>query len=108
MFEHSLVRALRIYLALERQLGIEPPLLVMLSLVGVRGYAMAVRDTLFTVGPPSKIDRDTLVVPEELVENYERLPEDILKRTFDTIWNATGWSRSMNYDEEGHWLGTLT
>lgn len=102
--EHRVVTALGTYLTLQQQLGVELPLLVMLSLVGVRGYAMAVRENLVSVGHTYTIDRDALVVPEELVESYDRAPEDILKRAFDAVWNATGWSRSMNYDDAGNWL----
>ena len=28
-------------------------------------------------------------------------PDAVLKPCFDSIWNACGYPRSMNYDEEG-------
>lgn len=27
----------------------------------------------------------------------------LLKATFDSIWSATGWKESQNYDEHGNW-----
>jgi hypothetical protein len=27
----------------------------------------------------------------------------VIRPVFDSIWNAAGWPRSMNYDEAGEW-----
>ena len=46
--------------------------------------------------------QDTLLVPEVVFERYEGLvPETILKPCFDVVWNAFGFSRSLNYDDSG-------
>jgi hypothetical protein len=52
------------------------------------------------------IDRDSLVVPEILVESFDFDAAQIMKPAFDTVWNAAGFPRSMNYDEKtGKWVG---
>jgi hypothetical protein len=88
--------------ALER-LGVKPPFVVMLSLVGVAGYQIAVPQGAFA-GEGSPIDRDTLVVPEILIERPEDDLTQAMKPSFDAVWNAAGWPRSRNYDAQGHWL----
>ena len=76
----------------------------MLSLLGVSGYVMGVDPQSRIQRNENPIDRSDLIVPEEVIDTYDRAAEDILKPCFDAIWNATGWERSMNYDAEGRWL----
>jgi len=47
------------------------------------------------------IDRDILQLPEVIVENYDDKAEDVLRPCFDSIWNACGFARSLNYNEQG-------
>lgn len=103
-YEHYLVVALRAYLAFLNQVGVEPPIALMLSLLGVAGYTMAVNSQRYFQLDEYPIDRNDLLVPEVVIDSYDRAAEDILKPCFDAIWNATGWERSMNYDEQGRWL----
>jgi hypothetical protein len=49
------------------------------------------------------IDRDMLLLPEVVIENYNVEAQHILKPCFDSIWNACGLSESLNYDENGDW-----
>lgn len=49
------------------------------------------------------IDRDMLPVAEVMIENFGGQPHTILRPIFDAVWNAAGWPRSMNYDEQGNW-----
>jgi hypothetical protein len=79
------------------QLGIVPPVVVALTLTGVKGFTIA------RGFGRNEIDRDILV-PEEMVESYDRSPGAILKPLFDMIWNACGLPRSENFDENGQWI----
>jgi hypothetical protein len=102
-FEKELLQALRRYLFAQKQLGVEPPLFVMLSLLGVSGYTMGVKSTSFAWGHAHPIDRDALLVPEIVVESFDCDPAEAMRPIFDAVWNAAGWPRSMNYDETGKW-----
>ena len=96
--EQELLDAVERFFSIQKQLGVEPPLLVMLSLLGVSGY------TIYVDVPPvdtQRIDRDALLVPEVLVESFGRDPAEVMKPAFDAIWNAAGWPGSMNYDDTG-------
>src|SRR5207302_590760 len=46
-YENKLIEVLPGYLSIQEELGIELPTLIMLSLLGVRGYYMAVGEHLF-------------------------------------------------------------
>jgi len=66
---------------------------------------MAVNRSRFLWDEAHPIDRDALLVPEVMVESFEFDSAEILKPILDAVWNATGWPRSMNYDESGKWIG---
>lgn len=106
VYERELLKALPTFLSIQKRLGVEPPLFIMLSLLGVSGYVMAVDRRLDRFGDHVyPIDRDTLVLPEIVIENFEIDPAEIMRPIFDATWNAAGWPRSMCYDDEGNWTG---
>lgn len=104
-FEETLLEALPKYTRVQDRLGVEPPVFVMLSLLGVRGRFMQVNTPEFSGIKNVQIDRDALLVPEIMVESLDYSPEEVLRQAFDAVWRAAGWERSMNYDEEGRWVG---
>ncbi len=42
-------------------------------------------------------------LPEVFVENYDVKAADVLKPCFDAIWNACGFRKSFNYNDEEEW-----
>lgn len=103
LFERAILEALPRFVKILKRSDISPPVFIMLSLLGVSGYVMAVRGRGFSHGD-TPIDRDALIVPEVLVENFELNPDELMKPVFDAIWNAAGWPRSLNYDNDGKWV----
>jgi len=106
-YEQELLEALPRFLCCQEQLGVKPPLFIMATMLGVRGYTLAVSKRLSGIGRRHvhHIDRDVLTVPEVLVESFDCDPHQIMKPVFDAVWNAAGWKRSMNYNDEGRWVG---
>jgi hypothetical protein len=103
-YEEALLFGLRRILDLQKRLGVEPPVVVMLSLLGVKGYMMYIpMERRFGGGRP--IDRDALLIPERLVEDLDADVDTVLRPVFDALWNATGWPGSINFDELGKWVG---
>ena len=99
-FEERVIGALGRYLKLEEELELQPPLFVMLSMVDVKGYKMSTgvfRDD----GDP--IDRDSLFLPDIIVEAYDVPAARLLRPAFDALWQASGFARSPSYDKEGDW-----
>jgi hypothetical protein len=104
VYERDIIDGLRRYSSIQKELGVEPPLLVMLNLVSVLSYTMGV-DQRYSFYNGHPIDRDTLIVPEVMVENFGFDPAAALRPAFDAVWNAAGWPRSINYNNEGNWVG---
>ena len=48
---------------------------------------------------------DVLNLPEIVIEERAAEPTKVLRPLFDMVWNAFGFSRSFNYDEQGNWSG---
>jgi hypothetical protein len=103
-YEKELLSALPRFLSIQKELGVDPPLFIMLSLVGVKGYDMAVDRLLFLGRDSHPIDRDTLQIPEVMIERFDINPAEVMKPIFDAVWNAAGFPRSMNYDKNGKWV----
>ena len=103
LFEQELMRSLSAYLSLMKELSIELPAYVFLALLGVRGYAMGTSG--HWMGPAPLVDRDNLLFSEAVVQSYTDEPKDVLHPLFDSVWNAAGLSRSLNYGHNGDWTG---
>lgn len=86
-----------------KKMEIEPPFILMMSLTGVKhrqlyvGNRYSFRRTV--------IDRDVLPLPDVLVRDYGFDPGQEMRPIFDAIWNAAGWARCFNYDDNGKWTG---
>lgn len=102
--ETRLIEATRDYLSLLVSLGITGPVAVALSFLGVRGYKLSMQN-VFEPDEPGVLDRDDLVVPDTLVDDLGCDVATMLKSTFDIVWNAFGWPRSLGYDDHGSWTG---
>ncbi|MHC5730919.1 MAG: hypothetical protein ACYTXY_43820, partial [Nostoc sp.] len=61
-YEEKLIDSLQKYLELQKNLELNPPILIMLSLLGVKGYTMGVESSWLDQENP--IDRDILIIPE--------------------------------------------
>jgi len=103
-YEKELLNALPRFLLIQKELGVDPPLFIMLSLLGVKGYTMAVDRIRFFGHDLHPIDRDALLVPEVMIDRFDINPAEFMRPIFNAVWNATGFPRSMNYDESGKWV----
>jgi hypothetical protein len=103
LYEQNLINSLSNYLSVLKTLTVEPPIFVFLTLLGVKGYRMGT-NRVDDLDELNAIDRDIILLPEILIENYQVVAEHVLMPCFDTIWNACGFSNSWNY-EDGKWVG---
>jgi hypothetical protein len=78
-------------------LGVAPPIIIMLTLVGMRGWRIMARSD----GSAGMFDRDPVFLPELVLETFDNLNQDELKPLLDTAWNAAGSAGSPNYDRDG-------
>lgn len=101
IFEPKLILSVEGYFKLLKDLNASPPFVIMLTLIGVKGLIMGVDRFSFSAQQP--IDRDLLMLPDILVEDFNVDAKKVLRPVFDMVWQACGWERSMNYDEKGNW-----
>lgn len=101
-YEERLIQSLSIYLDVLKSLNVELPIFIFLSLINVKNYSMYVG----RLYPPNDhtIDRDILLLPEIIIDNYETSADILLKPCFDSIWNACGYPKSLNYNNNGRWF----
>jgi Putative DNA-binding domain len=105
-FEERLIKATRTYLTILKELGAATPLMLNLSLLGVKDYKLKTEVYAATArADQSPIDRDDLLLPGQLIQSFEEQPEKILHSSFNAVWNAAGFDESLNYDENENWTG---
>jgi hypothetical protein len=102
-YEQEIEGSLASILGFLRRLSIEPPLALLLTLTGVRGLTMAL-DPRRMAYRPHTIDRDLLLLPEVIIEEYEKSAQENLAPLFVMIWQAAGFDRNYNYDQQGQRL----
>lgn len=98
-FERKVLGAVQTYLSLQAELGVSPPILVMLTLLGVKGYAMLAPYRGYYDRMDGEIDRDDLLVPESLVQSFEYDLGEVMRPILDQVWNAAGQQSSPIFNE---------
>jgi hypothetical protein len=108
-FEKRLLQAVKQHIGLQQFLGCAPPVFIMVSLLGVRGYKISHGSY-----PPSlteEIDRTNLIISDTVIDTFEGGSDyiaEVMRPVFDTIWNAANYAASPNYDKDGkyrRWWG---
>ena len=89
-----------------KDLGVPSPLIIMLTLEGVKGINYAVISNTWGDPRPALPD-DILFLPECFLENYGTKQEyhKAIRPAFDALWNAIGFSESQFFNDDGIWVG---
>ena len=131
-FERTFIRAAGRRLALLKTLGVTSPVMLYLSLLGVKGCRIKLdtsrqRRAYFSLQEETEqypIDRDDLLVGGILIENIQEeklegtaskeLGENkyvtaarIVRSAIDAVWNAAGCHGSLHYNSDGDWTGGI-
>ena len=101
-FEYYTLEMVKEYLSFAEAFEVEPPFLIFLSLVGVRGCILGLNPGIFLRGANVPLAEDVLTLPEVVVEESNGPLDMALKPAFDMVWNAFGLVGSLNYDETGN------
>jgi hypothetical protein len=96
-FEQHFISTLPELLAVQEELGVSPPILIMLSLIGIENFRLAVQGGLSPL-----IGRAVVPLSEVLVDRFDCDPAIVLKPVFDMLWNAAGYEGCANYDADGN------
>jgi hypothetical protein len=97
----SLLKATSNYLKALKELNVPEPVVVKLSIIGAKGYKLAIgRDASFPASP-KVIDRDVLHLPESVIYNYDSDIRETIRPILDGLWNASGHDSCTLYDSKG-------
>jgi hypothetical protein len=111
VYERELLQTIPKWLDALKSMSVEPPVVLMLSLLGVKDYWMYV-DLEFGWDGARAINRDQLLLPGAMIETLDLETTgrttsnnvfDTMRPMFDQIWNACGYVRSLNFDQDGNW-----
>lgn len=94
--EENIIKSVTEYLLAIKILNIELPIIVFLTLYGVKGYKIKDKPYMF-FSESYEIDRDILTLPEILIDKDNMEIGDACQPCFDAIWNAGGYPGSPNY-----------
>ena len=90
------------HLSLLNELNINPPYLVMLSILNTKECKIKVsRSHLLRFDPVVRSNQ--IILPDIFLEKHPVKMSVELKPLFDLLWNAFGFPGSPNYDKEGNW-----
>ncbi len=104
--ETHVFKSLPYYINGLRDLGVPPPLIVLITLEGVKDAAYKVSNSIFDDQEPV-IERDVVFLPECVVNEYGEVAEyhRAVKPAFDALWNTAGYSSAQTFSADGIWIG---
>ncbi|MFH7325275.1 helix-turn-helix domain-containing protein [Desulfurivibrio sp. C05AmB] len=100
--EEQILSTFPMYLRSYEALSVETPFFVFLTFIGVKEYNFAVKYSPFR--QTNTVDLDLIQLPEIIIETYDTEAQTILRPLFDMVWNAWGYDKCYNYNEEGNWV----
>jgi hypothetical protein len=75
--------------------------MAMVSLIGMKDWRMGAGARYRR--SEQHFDRSPLLCPDVVLESVEGEVVALSRPLLDLAWNASGFDRSMNYDNEGNW-----
>jgi len=98
--EDNILENVKSCLRFQKEFGVNPPIQFYLTMLDVKGFKIPdLRIPPFLRGRP--IDRNELIFQKITIEDYDENLDEILKRCFNRLWNASGYPNSAYYDEAG-------
>lgn len=101
-FEKHLLENTQKYVNYLKELGVNCPLYIMVSLQRINGYKMSIdRSRYFDYPQPiTSNDVNSKIVT---LNSYDENIDETLHPILDQFWNASGWDQSPYYNHEGRW-----
>lgn len=91
----------------DSQSGLEPPCLVMFSVVGVEGSYIFPPNPGYGTDHLHQVELDHLEFLDIQLNDLLGDVTNVMRPVFDWLWQAGGWPRSLSYDSEGQFMSPL-
>jgi hypothetical protein len=100
----KLVNLLGRFCWLLQALGVAPPFTLSFAILNATNFYLCVsKGSDRTANSKHQIDRDRLLLPEVVLNDFSAEPTATLKSVFDCLWNAAGEERCAFYGSNGEW-----
>jgi Predicted transcriptional regulator containing an HTH domain and an uncharacterized domain shared with the mammalian protein Schlafen len=103
-YETTILDSIGNYIAAAKKLEIDLPVVIFIAFINIKNYTLAVDRSKFWHLEQYKYDKEMLILPEVLIEEHENNIEQLMRPIFDLVWNAFGFQKCYNYDEEGKYI----
>jgi hypothetical protein len=100
--EREVIGRFVMYQKFWQDVGVAPPLLIGLTLSGVKGWKV-LRTAYGFNDLDAVFDRDVVSPPEVMLSDLATPADVVLRPLFDYVWNGGGWPGSPNY-RDGRWV----
>ena len=104
-YEKNVIKFLARFFEVAGEFETAPPYYAFLSFVGVRGCLFVRQPNYLPPHEERPLQEDMLILPEIVIQDCNEKPDQLLRPIFDMVWNAFGFIRSTNYDEQNNWVG---
>jgi hypothetical protein len=98
--EAELLKAFTRFLRTQQSIGVALPVIVFVSLLGVRNCFLA-RNLQFVGINGLRFERDDLIIQGVVVDSWDADRGVVFKPIFDILWNAGGYERCLDYKATG-------
>lgn len=103
-FEYYLIRKSYEFINILKKLKVQTPIYIFISIIDAKGYRILYKNNN-EEKITNAIDRNILSIPELELKRYDNDLKSIIRMAFNMIWNACGEKESINFDNQGKWLG---
>lgn len=98
-FGARVVKVTGLFLTAHEALGLDPPVLLLISLLGTRGCAFAGSARI------KSFDREVGPLPDVYVQDFGDDAPPLVRPVLDIVWQAAGYERCSLFDQQGNWKG---
>ncbi len=103
-YQINLLKIVGRFFALQRALGVAPPVTLLLSIMNAGNFHLRISEGFFgTNMSEHQIDRDQIFLPEVVLNDFSVDRIAYLKPVFDCLWNAAGEKKCGFYRFNGEW-----
>ena len=102
-FEDRVIHAVDRGIALQRDLGVQPPVYCFITLVHAAGMTLGISDDYSISTDRIPLSEKALSLPEAFFDSFDDPTAPTLRPSVDVLWNAFGHERSPNFADDGTW-----
>jgi hypothetical protein len=105
-YEREIIDYLRELKRTFAALEINGPIILLYSLLNVKGAQLGVANSFWLDEGTGIFDRNQILLPDVFIENVSVDEGVYLRPLFNLVWNSAGYKESLNYDQRtGIWSG---